>query len=96
MVYGDCPPDVRSGRSNCLITAGPCAPVPPITRIIFFVGVDLKGYKSRNGSCLYREKTELCDRKTCLFTFSRFVFVNDVYLYRCLYRLLHFVPRHGE
>jgi hypothetical protein len=47
MVYGDGAPDVRSGRSKCLITAAPCAPEPPIIRIIFFVEVDLNDFKSR-------------------------------------------------
>ncbi len=47
MVYGDCSPDIRSGRSNCLITAAPCAPLPPITRIIFFLEMDLRDFKSR-------------------------------------------------
>ncbi len=47
MVYGDGSPDIRSGRSSCLITAAPCAPLPPITRIIFFSELDLKDVKSK-------------------------------------------------
>jgi hypothetical protein len=34
--------------------------------------------------------------KTCLLTFYRFVFVNNLNLCDCLYRLIDFLPRHEE